>query len=90
MGGAKTPEDVPSHLSLNDGAKALAPSLNKVSATKKPFMPSLQLRILSLGLLQDGEVGVGVTEALARFQRELRISEGGRPRPKALQIEGPT
>jgi hypothetical protein len=31
-----------------------------------------------------------VTKALARFQREVRFSEGGRPRPEALQIEGPT
>src|SRR5437016_2222198 len=62
MGSAKTPEDVSIDFSL-DGktTKRSLASPIKIPAWQDDLKAhSLQLRVLPLGLLQDGDVGVGV------------------------------
>src|SRR5437764_12787751 len=62
MGSAKTPEDVSIDFSL-DGktTKRSLASPIKIPACQDDLKAhSLQLRVLRLGLLQDGDVGIGV------------------------------
>ena len=54
MGGPKTPEDVSSHSTLDAREKSLG--LNLVWKGHV----SLQFRVLSIGFLQNGNVGVAV------------------------------